>query len=293
MIEEWFIDQLRITVSGGEGGNGLPRYGGIGGKGGDVIVESRSKIENLKSILNRHPSKRVKASAGECSKRFRLLGKPGEDIVIECPVGVTVTTDDGSVLSELNNDRDRVIVALGGRGGDSCNQFMAQKGQRRTIILDLKLLADVGLIGFPNAGKSTLLKALSRASPKIASYPFTTIHPNLGIMEFKDFRKISVADLPGLIEGAHVNVGLGHKFLKHILRTKLLLFVIDINGFQYRPDVPLRTAFDTLILLNKELELYDETLVDKPALLTVSKMDSEQSDIKYHEFLEKLKKISE
>ncbi|RWS27865.1 GTP-binding protein 10-like protein [Leptotrombidium deliense] len=283
-----FTDRLRLTVKGGAGGNGLPRYGGIGGKGGNVVVTAKVSLPNLNKVSHKYITRKVAATQGEQSKRYRLLGKPGSDEVIHCPLGVTVETDDGFVLGDLNNDGDTVVVALGGRGGESCNQFLGQKGQKRTIVLDYKLIADVGLIGFPNAGKSTLLKALSRASPKIASYPFTTLTPNVGIMQYDDFRKISVADMPGLIEGAHQNVGLGYKFLKHITRTRLLLFVVDVNGFQFQPEYPMRTAIDTLYLLQKELELYDDTLLHKPALLVVSKMDSKHSKKRYNEFLQHL-----
>lgn len=149
------------------------------------------------------------------------------------------------------------------------------------------------MVGFPNAGKSTFLKAISRASPKIGKYPFTTLSPNIGVLEYDDYRQISVADLPGLIEGAHKNVGLGHKFLKHILRTKLILFLVDINGFQLRPDWPFRNALDTLLLLTKEITLYDKSILAKPAALVISKMDTPESFVKYEKFLYDLKLLVE
>ena len=171
--------------------------------------------------------------------------------------------------------------------------FFGMPGERRSVRLDLKLLGDVGLVGFPNAGKSTLLKALSRAKPKIASYPFTTIKPNLGVCEFEDLRKISFADLPGLIEGAHMNLGMGHSFLKHVERTRVLLFVVDINGFQFKAATPLRTALQTIIILNKELELYKPDLLDKPAVCVISKMDSKGAEDNFKLFKQDWANIEE
>ncbi|GFR08311.1 GTP-binding protein 10 [Trichonephila clavata] len=191
---------------------------------------------------------------GECavefSRRFQILGSPGEDVVIDCPPGVTAVAND-YVIGELNQIGDKLLLARGGCGGGPQNGFIGQKGQGVPLTLDLKLLADVGFVGYPNAGKSTLLSALSNAKPKIANYPFTTIAPNIGMLCYDDFRKISAADLPGLIEGAHMNYGMGHKFLKHCVRTKILLFVVDIDGFRLNPNTPHRTAFETVMLLNR------------------------------------------
>ena len=212
------------------------------------------------------------------------MGGAGSDTVVRTPVGVSVVTDHGEVIGDLETDKDILVVARGGPGGDKSNDYMGLRGQARSIKLDLKLIGDVGFVGFPNAGKSTLLKAISRARPKIASYPFTTIKPNLGICEFPDLRTMSLADLPGLIEGASYNVGMGHKFLKHVERTRLLLFVVDVNGFQFKVDSPHRSALDTVLLLNKELELYKEELVTKPAILVVTKMDCKGSDKQFETF---------
>jgi len=170
---------------------------------------------------------------------------------------------------------------------DSSN-FLGTPGERKSIRLDLKLLGDVGFVGFPNAGKSTLLTAISRARPKIASYPFTTIKPNLGHCEFPDLRRITFADLPGLIEGAHQNEGMGHAFLKHVERTRVLLLVVDVNGFQFRPHSPLRSPLETILILNRELELYREDLLDKPAVLAVTKMDSKGAERTFEELKESL-----
>merc|ERR1719481_325274 len=193
-------------------------------------------------------------------------------------------TDEGECIGDLVKHQDQVLVAKGGPGGNKSNDYMGLRGQARSVKLDLKLIADVGFVGFPNAGKSTLLKAISRARPKIASYPFTTIQPNIGIAEYPDLRRISMADLPGLIEGASQNLGMGHRFLEHVERTRLLLFVVDINGFQFKVNTPHRSALDTVLLLNKELELFKEELVSKPAVLAITKMDSKGSDKMFVEF---------
>lgn len=180
------------------------------------------------------------------------------------------------------------MVAEGGLGGKLLTNFLPLKGQKRVIRLDLKLIADVGLVGFPNAGKSSLLSQISHAKPEIADYAFTTLKPELGKIMYHDFKQISVADLPGLIEGAHMNKGMGHKFLKHIERTRQLLFVVDISGFQLSSKTKYRTAFETIILLTKELELYKEELQMKPALLAVNKMDLPNAQDKFHELISQL-----
>lgn len=153
----------------------------------------------------------------------------------------------------------------------------------KKVILDLKLIADVGLVGFPNAGKSTFMRAISNAKPKIAAYPFTTINPQIGILDYPDRRQIAMADLPGLIEGAHKNIGMGHQFLKHVERTRLLMLIVDIHGFQLSVRHISRTCLENVYALNKELELYDETLLEKPAILLVNKMDTNGSEEKFIE----------
>lgn len=277
-------------MKGGSGGNGLPKFGGMGGNGGNVYVEAVEGID-LKRV--KYSNKNNNADSGQNSAHYRIIGNNGKDCIIKVPVGITVFSAVGRQLGQLDKVGDKVLVALGGRGGNQTNNYLGTRGQAQTIVLDLKLIADAGLIGFPNAGKSSLLKAISRASPKIASYPFTTINPNIGVMEFEDFGQVSVADLPGLIEGAHANIGLGHKFLKHIVRTKLLVFVIDINGFKYRPEWPKRSPIETFLLLNRELELYDDTLMSKPAILVVSKIDNSQYEKLYFEFVDHLQKLIE
>ncbi|KAJ8926742.1 hypothetical protein NQ314_020859 [Rhamnusium bicolor] len=216
-----FRDSLRIYIQGGAGGNGLPK------------------------------SKYYIAKNGRHASHNFILGLPGEDLKFEVPVGVCLYSNLGKKLGELNKESEELIIAKGGTGGHSHNGFLGTKGQSVPVKLDLKLIADIGLVGFPNAGKSTLLKAISDAKPKIASYPFTTIRPNVGILMYKDLRQISMADLPGLIEGAHANKGMGHKFLKHVERTKLLLMIVDINGFRLSPQYPHRSCLETIMLLTK------------------------------------------
>ena len=299
-----YIDSLRLTVSGGNGGNGYPKSFGIGGNGGNVyfVAKEGTLLKNLKSVKDK--SKLLNAENGEHSSlRYPLAGN-GKDSTFNVPRGVTIIFENKSKI-DLDNEDEKVLVASGGEGGNGRNSFIGKKGEVKRIILDLKLLADVGLVGFPNAGKSTLLRALSRASPKIAPYPFTTIRPNLGVIEYnkptlqeEDLRTITVADLPGLIDGAHKNIGLGHQFLKHIVRTKLLLFVVDINGFKnnqsssdYNINWSSKGPLEIIQSLVNELDLYDpEILRSKPAMLAISKLDNETERSKFVEFREALEK---
>ncbi|GJQ70307.1 hypothetical protein Trydic_g22745 [Trypoxylus dichotomus] len=271
-LQSGFIDSLRLLVKAGSGGNGLPKFGGIGGQGGDVqlVAKQNSTLENICSL---YKNKRIIAKHGKDSTHNFILGVPGESVKIEVPIGITVFTDDGKRIGELNKEGEELTVARGGTGGHSRNGFL-------------------GLVGFPNAGKSTLLKAVSHAKPKIASYPFTTIRPNVGIIRYKDLRQISVADLPGLIEGAHANRGMGHRFLKHIERTKIMLLVVDINGFQLSPQHEFRTCLDTIVLLNKELELYDSSLLDKPSMIVINKMDTDGAWEKFNNIKHQISNIS-
>ncbi|XP_064634387.1 GTP-binding protein 10-like [Lineus longissimus] len=285
-----FIDRLRINVKGGSGGQGFPKYGGIGGRGGDVYVVA-SKHLSLKSVKAKCPKQKYTAEAGGNSKVHRLMGPPGQDLEIPVPTGICIRLDNGKAIGDMNEVGMKVKVATGGIGGGPENNFAGQRGVSRNITLDLKLIADIGLVGFPNAGKSTLLGAVSRAAPKIANYPFTTIKPQLGTMMYEDNRQITVADLPGLIEGAHVNFGMGHSFLKHVERTKMLLLVVDVFGFQLSNEHPHRTAFETILLLNKELELYKPELLEKPAILALNKTDMEGAQEKLHEVVDKLEHV--
>ncbi|KAL0893494.1 hypothetical protein ABMA27_013691 [Loxostege sticticalis] len=228
--------------------------------------------------MTKFRAKTISAGHGEDSRKTKIVGNPGTDVKLDVPLGVTVYREDGKVLGSIDNEGETIILARGGPGGNKDNNFLGHFGQAHHVRLDLKLIADIGLVGFPNAGKSSLLKAISRAKPKIANYPFTTIKPNKGVIQYDDHRQISIADLPGLIEGAHINIGLGHKFLKHVERTKLLLFIADVQGFQLSPKHPKRSCLETVLLLNKELELYDPELLEKPAVLAINKMDTEGAD---------------
>eukprot|EP00088_Acartia_fossae_P049603 TRINITY_DN5477_c0_g1_i4.p1 TRINITY_DN5477_c0_g1~~TRINITY_DN5477_c0_g1_i4.p1 ORF type:complete len:390 (+),score=58.40 TRINITY_DN5477_c0_g1_i4:74-1243(+) len=287
-FDQRWCDRIRLYVIGGHGGNGLPKIGGIGGSGGNVILEACDKVKSLEKIVKDEESKRIKADDGGHSRKVRLLGETGESKVIKVPVGISVTTDEGEELADLCKTGEQFIAARGGMGGIEASQFLGSKGERRPVRLNLKLLGDVGFVGFPNAGKSTLLRGVSRAKPKIANYPFTTLRPNVGICDFEDLRRISFVDLPGLIEGAHENLGMGHSFLKHVERTRILLFVVDINGFQFKPSSPVRSAFETVVILNKELELYKRELLDKPAVCVATKMDLPNAKQKFKLFKESL-----
>jgi len=278
--QNW-LDKIRVYVKGGSGGNGLPKVGGVGGSGGNIYVEADKTVKDLKKIIKQHPTKRITAGSGGDSRKIRLLGEIGDDVSIKVPLGVSVTTDEGEQLGDLLHHGDKCVVAKGGVGGFEASQFMGTRGEKRSVRLNLKLLGDVGFVGFPNAGKSTLLKAISRAKPKIANYPFTTLRPNIGVCEFEDFRRISFVDLPGLIEGAHQNLGLGHQFLKHVERTRILLFVIDVTGFQFKSASPIRSALETILILNKELELYKDELIKKPAICAITKMDTPGAEEKF------------
>lgn len=291
-IRRGFIDTLRLHVRGGAGGNGLPRLGGVGGRGGDVYVEGKEGLTLLK-VRQIQPDKRWCGRSGGDSRRTRICGELGSDLTIPVPPGTTVWLDQERVLGDINQAGDRVLVARGGLGGNPHTQYCGHKGQGHMIKLELKLLADVGLVGFPNAGKSTLLRAISNAKPKVASYPFTTLKPTLGITEFPDGRRITIADLPGLIEGAWANVGMGHCFLRHVERTRLLLFVVDVNGFRLSPKHPYRSAAENVLLLNRELELYKADLLTKPALLMVNKMDCLGAESRLETLMSDLNRIDE
>lgn len=285
------LDTLVFHAKGGAGGNGQPKYGGIGGKGGNVVceVKTEASLETIKSKM----TFKVTAASGDNSLVHRLAGPNGEDKIVEVPAGITAYTDSGTKLGELNFEGDSLIIAHGGEGGNAQNGWLGKQGQSIGIRLELKLIADVGLVGFPNAGKSTFLKAISKARPKIAAYPFTTIKPNIGVIKFDDFRQISIADLPGLIEGAHKNLGMGHQFLRHVERTKLLAMVVDINGFQLTRKHIVRSCVETVLLLNKELELYKMSLIDKPTILIVNKMDMDGAEDTYNNICDSLHNLKD
>lgn len=284
-----FVDRVKIYVKGGKGGDGAVAFlrekyrpkggpaGGDGGKGGDVILVATNSKHTL---LDFKYKKHFIAENGEPGKGKKMHGKDGEDLIIYVPVGTIVKdAQTGGVICDLIREGQRCIVARGGRGGRGNARFATptnqaptyaekgEPGEERWIILELKLIADVGLVGFPNAGKSTLLSRLTRANPKIADYPFTTLSPNLGVMELDWDRKLVIADIPGLIEDAHKGAGLGHEFLRHIERTKLIAHVIDVSDFRERDPIE---AFNAI---SKELKLYSPELIRKPQVVIANKID--------------------
>ncbi|WP_114152126.1 GTPase ObgE [Chromobacterium haemolyticum] len=285
-----FIDEARIEVFAGRGGNGVASFrrekfvpfggpdGGDGGKGGSVFAVAD---ENVNTLVEFRFVKKYLAEHGERGRGADCYGKGGDDIELKMPVGTVITDHDtGELVADLTHHGQRVMIARGGKGGlgnihfkSSTNRAPRQctpgeQGEQRTLKLELKVLADVGLLGMPNAGKSTFIRAVSAARPKVADYPFTTLHPNLGVVRMDDTRSFVIADIPGLIEGAAEGAGLGHRFLKHLQRTGLLLHVVDVAPFD--PDVdPVREARAIV----EELKKYDEELHGKPRWLVLNKVD--------------------
>lgn len=281
-----FVDQVTIRVEGGVGGSGAEAFrresgvprggpsGGDGGDGGSVVLEVDRQLSTLMDFRYRSEYRAPRGQHGEGSNR---TGRQGEDLVLRVPPGTQVRdTDSGELLGELLQDGQRLVVARGGRGGRGNARFKTatrqaprewepgEEGEERTVELTLKLLADVGLVGEPNAGKSTLLAAISAAQPKVAAYPFTTLTPNLGVVELSDFRSLVVADIPGIIEGAHEGKGLGLRFLRHIERTRALVLLVPLDD----PDP--QGAYDRL---RTELAEYSEELAQRPHCLVFSKAD--------------------
>ena len=284
-----FIDSVKIKVKAGDGGNGLVAFrrekyvpfggpsGGDGGKGGSIIFEVDT---NKSTLLDLRYSKSITAKNGEPGKNKKMFGASGEDVIIKVPQG-TIVKDlkTGRVIADLLEVNQREVIAKGGKGGkgnrhfatsrDSAPEFAqpGESGESFEIQLDLKLLADVGLIGFPSVGKSTLLSVVSAAKPEIADYHFTTIIPNLGVVKVKDGRSFVMADLPGLIKGASQGKGLGHEFLKHIERCRVLIHVIDMGG------VDGRDPLEDYKIINEELKEYEYRLSERPQIIFANKID--------------------
>jgi len=300
-----FIDEAKIYVKAGDGGNGclafrrekyVPRGGPSGGdcgRGGDVYMVAN---EQLNTLLHFRFNPEHRAQRGRHGEGSNCTGQDGEPVVLEVPVGTVVyDADTGDRLHDLALPGERVLIARGGRGGKGNARFATathqaptehqpgRPGQERRLRLELKLLADAGLVGFPNAGKSTLISRISAARPKIADYPFTTLEPNLGVVQLDDFRSFVVADIPGLIEGAHLGHGLGTQFLRHIERTKLLVHLVDVSEASGRDPVE---DFETVI---RELASFSEDLAKKPMLVVASKMDAAQDPAR----IESLKRLAE
>ena len=286
-----FIDEANITVRAGDGGHGciafrrekfVPRggpSGGDGGKGGSIYMVANSQENTLLKFRYKHIFKAPRGQHGQGSNRH---GKNGEDVDISVPLGTVVTDEETEeVFHDFTTPGERVLIAAGGRGGHGNAHFATsvnrapsraqdgKPGEDRTLKLELKLLADVGLVGFPNAGKSTLISSISAARPKIADYPFTTLEPNLGVVSYADNDKsFVVADIPGLIEGAHLGHGLGIQFLRHIERTRVLLHLVDVSAMEERDPVE---AFKSI---EKELAEHNSELPKKPRIVVATKMDA-------------------
>jgi len=296
-----FIDEAKIYVISGQGGNGcvsfrrekyVPRGGpdgGDGGDGGDVIVIAK---ENKSSLLDHRYKQHYKAKNGEHGKGKNKNGKSAQSIYIPVPVG-TIVKDffSDEIIGDLTKKDQELVVAHGGSGGKGNSHFATptnrtprnaedgKEGEEKVLKLELKLLADVGIIGFPNAGKSTLISRISAARPKIADYPFTTLIPNLGVVSYNDVKSFVVADIPGLIKGAHSGIGLGTKFLKHIERTKVLIHLIDISPLTKRNPIEDYQA------MNQELGAYGYELTQKPQIVAINKIDI----VETYERIEKIK----
>ena len=284
-----FVDEVRITVTAGRGGDGICSFrrelfvprggpdGGDGGKGGHVVFIASHRLTTL---LDLRYQKHYEAKAGDAGGASNCSGRSGEDVTVALPVGTIVYDDQtGEVLADLVTEGQTVIIAKGGRGGRGNANFatptnrvptkctLGTEGEVRNLRLELKLLADVGLVGFPNAGKSTLIAAISSARPKIGDYPFTTLIPNLGVVRWGSDRSFVVADIPGLIEGAHEGKGLGFQFLRHIERTAFLLHLIDVS--EWAPEEPV-VSFE---IMRQELAAYDEALNSRPFAIVATKID--------------------
>jgi len=284
-----FVDYVKIYVKAGDGGRGCVSFrrekfvpkggpnGGDGGRGGHIIIRATTELNTL---LDQRYQKEYKAQRGEHGKGSNKHGKDGQDRTIPVPVGTLIKdAESGEIIADLDTDNAEVMAAKAGRGGLGNAHFATatrqapkfaqpgEEGQQRWLVLELKLLADVGLIGLPNAGKSTLISVISAAKPKIADYPFTTIVPNLGVVKFREHRSFVVADIPGLIEGAHNGAGLGFQFLRHVERTSMLLHLVDIS------DIAQSDPVEDFEKINKELVLYSPELLKKPMTVVGTKLD--------------------
>jgi GTP-binding protein len=281
-----FIDYAVIEVSAGKGGDGAVAFrrekyvpkggpaGGDGGRGGNIIVRSH---HNLNTLLDFRYKKKYKAGNGKMGGSSLKDGKAGKDVLIKVPPGTLIKDfESGKIIFDLDEDGKEIILAKGGKGGKGNSKFATptnqtpryaedgKTGEQKKVILELKLIADVGLVGFPNAGKSTLISIVSAARPKIADYPFTTLEPVLGIVRYKEYESFTIADIPGIIEGAHKGKGLGHKFLRHIERTNIILFLIEATSENFLKDYQ---------VLYSELKNYSQRLTEKKIFVAVSKSD--------------------
>lgn len=299
-----FVDKAKIFVKGGDGGDGIVAFrrekyvpeggpaGGDGGHGGDVIFRVD---EGLRTLMDFRYQRHFKADRGIKGRNKSMHGANADDMIVRVPPG-TVILDEVTqeIIADLTRQGQEVVIARGGRGGRGNTRFVTpnntapeisengEEGQERWIILELKVIADVGLVGFPSVGKSTLLSVVSAAQPKIGAYHFTTITPNLGVVEVGDGRSFVMADLPGLIEGAHQGVGLGHEFLRHVERTRIIVHVVDMSGSEGRD------PYDDFLKINEEVKLYNAKLEERPQLIVANKMDIPEAEELLKEFQTKL-----
>ena len=299
-----FVDEVVLSVIAGSGGDGCTAFrrekyvemggpfGGNGGKGSDIIFKVD---EGLHTLLDLRYQKQIKGSKGENGKGKNQHGKNSPDVIVKVPLGTVVTDmDTGLIVCDLKKKDDSFIVAKGGRGGRGNTAFKTQTntapdfsengepGEERTLKVEVKMLADVGLVGLPSVGKSTIISSISRSKPKIAAYHFTTLSPNLGVTKTDDNYSYVVADLPGLIEGASHGEGLGDKFLRHIERTKVIAHVIDMASVEGRD------PYEDYVLINKELNEFNPKLLKKPMIIIANKMDLEESHVNLKKFKEKV-----
>lgn len=299
-----FVDVAKIFVKGGDGGDGLVSFrreiyvpmggpaGGDGGDGGDVIFRVD---EGLRTLMDFRYQRHFKAPRGVKGGTKNQHGANAEDMIVRVPPGTVVIDDDTKeIIADLTRQGQEVVVAKGGRGGRGNTRFATinnkapeiaekgEEGQERYVVLELKVMADVGLVGFPSVGKSTLLSVVSAAQPKIGAYHFTTLTPNLGVVDVGEGRSFVMADLPGLIEGAHEGVGLGHEFLRHVERTRVIVHVVDVSGSEGRD------PYDDWLKINDELRQYNEKLAERPQIVVANKMDIPEAEENLAEFKKKL-----
>jgi GTP-binding protein len=299
-----FVDQVSVFVKAGDGGNGLVAYrrekyvpkggpaGGDGGNGADIVFKVD---EGLNTLMDFRYNRHFKGKRGENGMSKNMHGKNADPFIISVPPGTTVIDEETEeTIADLTEHAQEAIIAKGGRGGRGNSRFatprnpapdMAENGEpgvERKIKVELKLIADVGLVGFPSVGKSTFLSVVSAAKPKIADYHFTTLAPNLGVVDTNDQRSFVMADLPGLIEGAHEGIGLGHQFLRHVERTRLLVHIIDMAGTEGRD------PYNDFLKINQELQEYDAKLMDRPQIIAANKMDMPDAEEHFKEFTAKL-----
>ncbi|QCJ43609.1 GTPase ObgE [Bacillus sp. S3] len=299
-----FVDQVKIYVKGGDGGNGMVAFrrekyvpnggpaGGDGGKGASVVFEVN---EGLRTLMDFRYKRHFKADRGEHGMSKGQHGRGSKDMIVKVPPGtVVMDAETNEVIADLVEHGQQAVIAKGGRGGRGNTRFATpsnpapeiaengEPGQERDVVLELKLLADVGLVGFPSVGKSTLLSVVSAAKPKIAEYHFTTIVPNLGMVETEDGRSFVMADLPGLIEGASEGVGLGHQFLRHIERTRVIVHVIDMAATEGRD------PYEDYLTINRELKEYNLRLTERPQVIVANKMDMPEAEENLKKFKEQL-----